>query len=377
MSHNYIYDADLDEGLMHPSVLAGSSSGSGDAAASAAPGASASGVVSPQHWQHDHPHKLAALLMSHESANLAAAVFVACFAWALLSAVVGRLAAAARRGGWARARFMRWRHDPEQRGLEASSSGGDDDDGGDGGGSGSAFGTPVSPPPQPPPRRWLREEEADAVAAAAAVPLPGDAPDYGTPAKPSPAAALGLPPRSPPRRPAARSRAQAPLQFFSHQGDDGGGSATAEKRRFGGGAGGGGGSFAFRAPGAAADDDASARTPSLGGLRQRAAHQQQQQQHQPSPPIRGAGHSWDAALLARCAADAAARGIASVEALQRSPEYRAFARGRGLGRDVADAHRLKVYRALRRADPEAFAALLSRGDIAVGAGGWGVKAGLC
>lgn len=42
------------------------------------------------------------------------------------------------------------------------------------------------------------------------------------------------------------------------------------------------------------------------------------------------------------------------------------AREKGLTYEMATDHRMRVYRAMRRADPEGFAALLSRTDLKVG-----------
>ncbi|KIY97306.1 hypothetical protein MNEG_10656 [Monoraphidium neglectum] len=55
--------------------------------------------------------------------------------------------------------------------------------------------------------------------------------------------------------------------------------------------------------------------------------------------------------------------ISSIEGLQRSPLYRGHVRSKGLTHEMATDHRLRIYRAMRRADQDGFTALLTRKDI--------------
>jgi len=80
------------------------------------------------------------------------------------------------------------------------------------------------------------------------------------------------------------------------------------------------------------------------------------------------GDGWDPDLLHRCAE--MEDEISSVAGLQRSPLYRGHVRSKGLTYEMSTEHRLKVYRALRKADPEGFLALLSRRDLNVRASAW-------
>ncbi|GBF89914.1 hypothetical protein Rsub_02618 [Raphidocelis subcapitata] len=148
-------------------------------------------------------------------------------------------------------------------------------------------------------------------------------------------------PRASPRRAAARGRAAAEQQQQQQQ---------QEQHLL----------FSFRTP-EADDDGCMPRRPSkqaVAAVRGAGAGA--------GAAANGAAHAepgggWDPELLSRC--DEHLDEISSIEGLQRSPLYRGHVRSKGLTHEMATDHRLRVYKALRKADPEGFAALLSRRDV--------------
>ncbi|KAI8467184.1 MAG: hypothetical protein J3K34DRAFT_460510 [Monoraphidium minutum] len=267
-----------------------------------------------------------------------AAVSVAAVLLSLATALLKRLRR--RAPGAAPAGLLAWARRWRRRRAEAAAAARLDEaqcGGGGGGGSSPLFdGAPL-----PPPTRWLSDDDGDG----------------GGGAQQQQQQQLR-------RRAAGAARAHAaPLLFWPHQAD---GARTppgaardphwlpqhpqppqdAERRP-----------FSFRAPGPAAAPGPPARGGGGGGGGGAAGGAGAWG----SPASEPESPGWDPDLLQRCAE--LEDEISSVEGLQRSPLFRGHVRSKGLTYEMASAHRLRIYRALLRADPEGFAALLTRRDV--------------